>query len=138
MIVIADDITGAAEIAGIASSQGKPVRLLCGCPVSGDRVAANTTVVIATDTRSMTEAEAVPKLGAWFSPPLSCVLMVASAQRLSGRGMGEGSSRKLTLPSAGTLSQSWPPSCRQRATVVPSICPPTRPKEGIYAQAYII
>ncbi len=59
MIVIADDITGAAEIAGIASSQGKPVRLLCGCPVSGDRVAANTTVVIATDTRSMTEPEAV-------------------------------------------------------------------------------
>lgn len=58
MIVIADDITGAAEMAGIAFSQGQQVRLVCGGSVCCDIVAAQTTV-IATDTRSMSEAEAV-------------------------------------------------------------------------------
>lgn len=57
MIVIADDITGAAEIAGIAFSQGQQVRLVCGGLLCRDNVAAQTTV-IATDTRSMSEAEA--------------------------------------------------------------------------------
>lgn len=59
MIVIADDITGAAEIAGIAFSKGQEVRLLCSSPVNCDGVAVNETTVIATDTRSMSEAEAV-------------------------------------------------------------------------------
>ena len=54
MIVIADDITGAAEIAGIAHSHGHCVRLAC-----GDWVDADGTLVIATDTRSMTKADAV-------------------------------------------------------------------------------
>ena len=54
MIVIADDITGAAEIAGIAFSKGHQVSLVC-----GDGVATNQITVIATDTRSMTEAEAI-------------------------------------------------------------------------------
>lgn len=72
MIVIADDITGAAEMAGIAFSRGHQVRLLClelggsegQMPLgfSGslccDDVAANETLIIATDTRSMSEAEA--------------------------------------------------------------------------------
>ena len=58
MIVIADDITGAAEIAGIAFSKGHQVSLVCGYSVCCDNVAAQTTV-IATDTRSMTETEAV-------------------------------------------------------------------------------
>ena len=58
MIVIADDITGAAEMAGIAFSQGQQARLVCGSPLCCDNVAAQTTV-IATDTRSMSEAEAV-------------------------------------------------------------------------------
>ena len=58
MIVIADDITGAAEIAGIAFSKGQQVSLVCGSSVCCDNVAAQTTV-IATDTRSMSEAEAV-------------------------------------------------------------------------------
>ena len=58
MIVIADDITGAAEIAGIAHSHGQQARLVCASPVNCDSVAATTTV-IATDTRSMSEAEAV-------------------------------------------------------------------------------
>ena len=59
MIVIADDITGAAEIAGIAFSQGQQVRLRCNSSVNCDTVAVNETTVIATDTRSMSEAEAV-------------------------------------------------------------------------------
>ena len=59
MIVIADDITGAAEIAGIAFVQGRQVRLVCGSPVCDGTTAPNVTTVIATDTRSMTEAEAV-------------------------------------------------------------------------------
>lgn len=58
MIVIADDITGAAEIAGIAFSKGHQVSLVCGSSVCCDNVAAQTTV-IATDTRSTTETEAV-------------------------------------------------------------------------------
>ena len=59
MIVIADDITGAAEIAGIAFSKGQEVRLLCSSLVNCDGVAVNETTVIATDTRSMSEVEAV-------------------------------------------------------------------------------
>ena len=61
MIVIADDITGAAEIAGIASEQGFPVQLLCagGDAVGCDVVATSGVTVIATDTRSMSEEEAV-------------------------------------------------------------------------------
>ena len=58
MIVIADDITGAAELAGIAFDHGQTVRLLCGCPIDCDTVAACGTTVIATDTRSMTEVGA--------------------------------------------------------------------------------
>lgn len=59
MIVIADDITGAAEIAGIAFSKGQEVCLLCNSSVNCDSVAVNGTIVIATDTRSMSKAEAV-------------------------------------------------------------------------------
>ncbi len=55
MIVIADDITGAAEIAGIAFQQGQEVNLVCDAPV----VTSQATTVIATDTRSMTEKEAI-------------------------------------------------------------------------------
>lgn len=60
MIVIADDITGAAEIAGIAFERNEEVRLVCGSvcchSTATDRTAG--TIVIATDTRSMSEAEA--------------------------------------------------------------------------------
>ena len=34
MIVIADDITGAAEIAGIAHAHGQQARLVCACPAA--------------------------------------------------------------------------------------------------------
>ena len=65
MIVIADDITGAAEIAGIAHAHGQQGRLVCACPAASrpavspvycDSVAVTT--VIATDTRSMSETDA--------------------------------------------------------------------------------
>ena len=59
MIVIADDITGAAEIAGIAFTHGADVRLACSSSVSCCYVATDGTTVIATDTRSMSEAEAI-------------------------------------------------------------------------------
>ena len=61
MVIIADDITGAAEIAGVASEQGFPVQLLCagGDAVGCDVVATSGVTVIATDTRSMSEDEAV-------------------------------------------------------------------------------
>ena len=62
MIVIADDITGAAEIAGIAFEKGRQVRLLCSTSVCGDTIAAEETVVIATDTRSMTEEDAAAEI----------------------------------------------------------------------------
>jgi uncharacterized protein YgbK (DUF1537 family) len=56
MIVIADDITGAAEIAGIAFARGAEVRLICGR--DNATYSTDITTVIATDTRSMGEAEA--------------------------------------------------------------------------------
>ena len=61
MIVIADDITGAAEMAGIAHQHGLSVRLSIAGSLCCDRGAAKGTdvLVIATDTRSMTEEEAV-------------------------------------------------------------------------------
>ena len=59
VIVIADDITGAAEMAGIAFTHGQQVRLVCSGSVCCDSVSVNGTTVIATDTRSMSEAEAV-------------------------------------------------------------------------------
>ena len=65
MLIIADDITGAAEIAGIAHAHGQQARLVCACPAASrpavspvycDSVAVTT--VIATDTRSMSETDA--------------------------------------------------------------------------------
>ncbi len=65
MIVIADDITGAAEIAGIAFNKGRQVRLALNhgnsSPLTShlSPLTSNITTVIATDTRSMTEEEAI-------------------------------------------------------------------------------
>ena len=58
MIVIADDITGAAEMAGIALEAGLTVRLACGTPAA----ATDQATVIATDTRSMSETEAAAEV----------------------------------------------------------------------------
>ena len=60
MIVIADDITGAAEVAGVAFAKGLPVRLVIGnYGFSGNIDVEPAMTVIATDTRSMSEAEAI-------------------------------------------------------------------------------
>ena len=77
MIVLADDITGAAEIAGLAFEAGHQVRLVCKNGSAGagvieggsagvginaylcsNTITAKGTTVIATDTRSMSEMEA--------------------------------------------------------------------------------
>lgn len=91
MIVIADDITGAAEIAGIAHSLGQQVRLLCGCSVGSERVAAYDTVVIATDTRSMTEAEAAKETRrvAAHPSPLTSQLFKKTDSALRGHVVAE-------------------------------------------------
>ena len=71
MIVIADDITGAAEIAGIAFARGAEVRLVCGS-ICGCDTATHPITVIATDTRSMSEAEAAAetkRISAAFGSP---------------------------------------------------------------------
>lgn len=59
MIVIADDITGAAEIAGIAFSLRQEVRLVMGNLHPTLKKEKEDVIVIATDTRSMSESEAV-------------------------------------------------------------------------------
>ena len=76
MIVIADDITGAAEIAGIAFARGAEVRLVCGsvCGVGNTTYSTDITTVIATDTRSMSEVEATAetkRISATFGSPKS-------------------------------------------------------------------
>lgn len=60
MIVIADDITGAAEIAGLAHSYGLSTELQIVHPGEGDVFLSKTAdvLVLATDTRSMTAEEA--------------------------------------------------------------------------------
>ena len=91
MIVIADDITGAAEMAGIAHSHGLHVRLVCGgCPVGCDSVAASEVVVMATDTRSMSEAEAAAETGRMASRlPSSTLLFKKTDSALRGHVVAE-------------------------------------------------
>ncbi len=90
MIVIADDITGAAEMAGIAHGHGCPVSLLCGS-VGCDSVAAKGTTVIATDTRSMSETEAVAETRRIAShlSPLSSLLFKKTDSALRGHVVAE-------------------------------------------------
>ena len=65
MLIIADDITGAAEIAGIAWRKGLKVRLMVyqpnmpTTPLSSWRGAVGEALILATDTRSGTEEEAM-------------------------------------------------------------------------------
>ena len=101
MIVIADDITGAAEIAGIAFAQGQEVRLVCGGTVCCCDTATYETTVIATDTRSMSEAEAIAEtrciakfpLGARPFPRLTgalpCVFFKKTDSALRGHVVAE-------------------------------------------------
>ena len=76
MLIIADDITGAAEIAGIAWRKGMKVRLMVyqpnmpTTPLSTWRVAGGEALILATDTRSGTEEEAVKTIETLFNSPL--------------------------------------------------------------------
>lgn len=58
IFVVADDLTGAAEIAGIASSYGLDTDLLTAMP-DGVLTVSNDVVVLATDTRSANECDAM-------------------------------------------------------------------------------
>lgn len=97
LVVIADDITGAAEIAGIAFSQGHQVRLLCaGSSASAgsvccDCVAAQEALVIATDTRSLSKAEATAETRRLVSSlsPLPAPLFKKTDSALRGHVVAE-------------------------------------------------
>ena len=97
MLIIADDITGAAEIAGIAFTQGHQVRLLCaGSSASAgsvccDCVAAEEALVIATDTRSLSEAEATAETRRLVSSlsPLPAPLFKKTDSALRGHVVAE-------------------------------------------------
>lgn len=95
MIVIADDITGAAEIAGIAFACGAEVRLVCGSVYGCDTATPSTgvTTVIATDTRSMGEAEAATETkrisAAFVSPEGKKVIFKKTDSALRGHVIAE-------------------------------------------------
>ncbi len=95
MIVIADDITGAAEIAGIAFACGAEVRLVCGSVYGCDTATYSTdvTTVIVTDTRSMSEAEAATETkrisAAFVSPEGKKVIFKKTDSALRGHVIAE-------------------------------------------------
>ena len=95
MIVIADDITGAAEIAGIAFVFGAEVRLVCssGCGCDTATHSTDITTVIATDTRSMSEAEAAAETkhisAAFGSPKGKGVIFKKTDSALRGHVVAE-------------------------------------------------
>lgn len=92
IIVIADDITGAAEIAGIAKSVGLETRLLMICEgvkandhlLVGHDIEAQV-IVFATDTRQMSESEAVNEVEALMKMvPSDCFLFKKTDSVLRG------------------------------------------------------
>lgn len=95
MIVIADDITGAAEIAGIAFARGAEVRLICDSVCGCDTATPSTgvTTVIATDTRSMSEEEALAETkrisAAFVSPEGKKVIFKKNDSALRGHVIAE-------------------------------------------------
>ena len=100
MIVIADDITGAAEIAGIAFERGQQVRLVCGCTTATDRTATDAAAatygtatdavtVVATDTRSMTADEAAAETRRVAAPFANCIIFKKTDSALRGHVVEE-------------------------------------------------
>lgn len=89
MIIIADDITGAAEMAGIAWAKGYDARLVCGCDTATDTT--ERVDVVATDTRSMTKDEAVTetrRIGSCLMP-LALHLLKKTDSALRGHVVAE-------------------------------------------------
>ena len=80
-------------MAGLAFEHGQQVRLFCGCTTATEEaaVAANGTVVIATDTRSMSEAEAVTETRRMAShlSPLTSHLFKKTDSALRGHVVAE-------------------------------------------------
>ena len=89
MIVIADDITGAAEIAGIAFQHGQQVRLVCGCDTVTNWNDTNVITVIATDTRSMTAVDAVAETRRVAVPFTNCHIFKKTDSALRGHVVEE-------------------------------------------------
>ena len=89
MIVIADDITGAAEIAGIAFEYGQQVRLVCGCGTATNWTTTDAITVIATDTRSMTAVEAVAETRRVAMPFTDCHIFKKTDSALRGHVVEE-------------------------------------------------
>ena len=115
MLIIADDITGAAEIAGIAWRKGMKVRLMVyqpnmpTTPLSSWRGAGGEALILATDTRSGTEEEAVTTIEEVATCLYSGVQECRSAgvQTLPVQGVQEcRSSGVQTLPSSTSNSST--------------------------------
>lgn len=110
IVVIADDITGAAEIAGIAHSHGRQVQLMCSSTAGCGSASATGVTVIATDTRGMTEADAVAETrriaDSLLSPHSSLLIFKKTDSALRGHVVAElkalmqatGYSRAVFLP----------------------------------------
>ena len=132
MIVIADDITGAAEIAGIAFEQGQQVQLVCGSACSCG-TATNETTVIATDTRSMSEAEAIAE-----TKRILLTLSPSHPLTLHSSLFTLHSLKRPTLPYVVMLLLNSQPYWRPQTTSVLSICLPTHRKDASSVMAFII
>lgn len=104
IVVIADDITGAAEIAGIAFRQGRQVSLVCASSAlasaalasyaasTGSADNGDACLVIATDTRSMTAAEAASetcRIASFLSPFSSHLIYKKTDSALRGNVVAE-------------------------------------------------
>ncbi len=69
VLVVADDLSGAAEIAGIASSFGLSVRMMMALPEKDSSIPGDDVVVLATDSRAADreQAAAINRAAAWLS-----------------------------------------------------------------------
>ena len=124
IIVIADDLTGAAEIAGIGHSYGLATSLLIDV---ADNLPVSDLIVVATDTRSMTEQDAVnethricqaikqslPKLS---EARYAAMTPLKRAQALAKQDDVLHLSRRPTRPFVGMFTSSCVRSSRSLAT----------------------
>ena len=120
--VIADDITGAAEVAGVCLRRGVPVRMLLGIP-DPDAVGGTGVVVLAENTRSGSRDEA-------------CTQMQAIASRLRAAGITQvfkktdSALRGWVLAEMGTLARELG---RSRLLIQPANLETGRTiRDGIY------
>lgn len=132
MIVIADDITGAAEMAGIAHSHGLRVRMVCAVVGNASKLDVTATLgsvahytdvlVIATDTRSMTEAEATEETCRIISylSPLTSHLFKKTDSALRGHVIAE---LKALMSATGYKQAVYLPANPSKGRII---------KDGVY------